>query len=147
MTQTCSACTKPISTPWEIAATLCTECASAFGVMPMLPARRPARPCDRCNGMQFIRAVPRELTATGNDYVAEVASPMPITYQHQIRTGLFGGKQAVSIDSRKAYGYLEMYICRKCAFVEWYCSDPETIPLGPAYMTEAIDYAPTEPYR
>jgi len=142
----CTACTRVIDTPWEHATTLCTACANAFGVMPMLPARRPARPCERCNGMQFVRAIPRELTAFGSERVNEVASPMPVTYQHEVKPGFFG-THAVTIDSRKAYGYLELYICRKCGFIEWYCSDPSTIPLGPAYMTEAIDYESTEPYR
>ncbi|HEY5933577.1 MAG TPA: hypothetical protein VIU61_03050 [Kofleriaceae bacterium] len=144
----CTACTKPITTEWELATTLCEACANEFGVMPMPPARRPARACERCNGMQFIRAIPRELTAFGNDHVNEVASPMQVTYQLQVRSGLFGGKRAVRLDSRKAFGFVEQYICRKCGFIEWYCSNPERVPIGPAYMTEAIDYdTAAEPYR
>ena len=134
-----------IDTPWETAVAMCTDCANTFGIMPMLPARRPARPCDRCNGMQFIRAVPREL-AVGK-YNAPVSSPMAVTYDYQYVEGAFT-RSAAPVDTRKAYGYLEQYICRKCGFVEWYCNDPDRIPIGPGFMTEAIDYAAGEtPYR
>ena len=44
-------------------------------------------------------------------------------------------------------GVLEMYICTSCGFVEWYCQDPESIPIGPENMSEIVDYTPTEPYR
>lgn len=40
-----------------------------------------------------------------------------------------------------------MYICRKCGFIEWYCNDPDTVPIGPYYMTEAIDHGSDTPFR
>lgn len=136
-----------IDSPWELAVGLCTTCADTYGVMPMLPPRRPALPCQRCNGMRFIRAVPRELTATPGDHGMRIASPMPVTFACEHERGWFS-TSALPIDSRKAFGYLEQYICRKCGFVEWYCNDPERIPIGPQYMTEDIDYGATDtPYR
>jgi hypothetical protein len=36
-----------------------------------------------------------------------------------------------------------MAICRLCALE----MDPETIPIGPEFMTELIDVAPKDPYR
>lgn len=144
----CSVCRdNELASAWELDMQLCLRCADAYGVMPMRPARRPARPCQRCNGMKFVRAIPRELTATGrHGYVDRVASPMAVTYQHEYQTGPISGPLA--LDPRKTYGYLEMYICRGCGFVEWYCSDPENIPIGPQFMTEAIDYADGDgPFR
>lgn len=47
---------------------------------------------------------------------------------------------AAPIEPRLGYGYLELYICRKCGLVEWICNDPERIPIGPGFMTEAIAY-------
>lgn len=148
MNEVCPICARNlIDSPWAVAVGMCTTCANKFGVMPMLPARRPPVPCQRCNGMQFIRAVPREFTAKGNDYVTQVASPMTVTYELQIDQGIFS-KSAADIDTRKAYGHLEQYICRKCGFVEWYCNDPARIPIGAAYMTESIDYGASDtPYR
>jgi hypothetical protein len=146
---TCHICKSgAIDTPWEQAVKMCSSCADTLGVMPMLPPRRPARPCDRCNGMVFIRAVPRELAPrAGSNYGGQVASPMTVTYEYFFNNAFFG-REASPIDSRKAYGYLEQYICKKCGFVEWYCNDPERIPLGPQYMTEEIDYGASDtPYR
>ncbi len=38
-----------------------------------------------------------------------------------------------------ARGWLEAYVCRACGFVEWYCCDPDKLPIGPEYMTELVD--------
>jgi len=143
----CTVCRdNELASEWEIDMQLCLRCADAYGVMPMRPARRPPRPCSRCNHMKFVRAIPRELTATGqHNYLNRVASPMAVTYQHEYQTGPIAGPLA--LDPRKTYGYLEMYICRGCGFVEWYCSDPENIPIGPQFMTEAIDYDAGGPFR
>jgi hypothetical protein len=146
---TCHVCKqRSIATPWEQAVRMCSECANTFGVMPMLPARRPARPCERCNGMQFIRAVPRELAPQiGANDGSQVASPMTVTYAYAYMEGFFV-RSAAPINTRKAHGYLEQYICKKCGFIEWYCNDPERIPIGPGFMTEDIDYGASDtPYR
>ncbi len=146
---TCFICkSRQIKSPWEESIGMCTECADTFGVMPMLPARRPARPCERCSGMQFIRAVPRELTVrVGKDVTDQVSSPMAVTFGNGFVDGFFA-REAAPVDSRKAFGHLEQYICKKCGYLEWYCNDPERIPIGPAYMTESIDYAASDtPYR
>jgi hypothetical protein len=137
---TCTVCLgNPLASDWEQQMKLCTRCADAYGVMPMRPARRPPRPCAGCNSMQFIRAIPRELTGE------RVASPMAVTYQHEYQTDPIAGP--LGIDAKKTYGLLEMYVCRKCGLVEWYCSDPEHIPIGPQFMTEAVDYSSESPYR
>ena len=136
---TCTVCLgNPLATDGEQQMKLCIHCAAAYGVMPMRPARRPPRPCAHCSSMQFIRAIPRELTRS-------IAAPMAATYQHEYQHEPIAGPLAV--DPRKPYGYLEMYICRKCGIVEWYCSDPERVPIGPQFMTEAIDYSGEGPYR
>jgi hypothetical protein len=44
-------------------------------------------------------------------------------------------------------GLLEMDICSQCGAVEWYCHDPESIPIGPEYMSDIVDYSASEPYR
>lgn len=49
---------------------------------------------------------------------------------------------------REGFGVFEAYICKRCGFVDWYCQDPERIPIGKQYMTEELDAdASTEPYR
>ena len=73
---------------------------------------------------------------------------MAVTYEYMWQDTVFGGREEAPIDSRKACGYLEQYICRKCGFIEWYCNDPEHIPIGPQYMTELVDYGARDtPYR
>lgn len=123
---------------------LCSHCAHILGVVPMRPARRPATPCLKCNGMKFIRAVPRELTAGPEQ--GTMAMPMGLVYQYEVQRSRYES-QPLPIDARKALGMLEVYVCRKCGFVEWYCSDPDRIPIGPVYMTEDIDYDSDTPYR
>jgi len=51
------------------------------------------------------------------------------------------------LNARTGKGVLEMYICRACGFVEWYCQDPTELPIGPHYMTQIVDYTSREPYR
>ena len=57
--------------PVEIAG-ICVRCVDTLGLIPMPPPRRRAAPCQRCNGMKFVRAIPREYTAFAvkNGYVA-----------------------------------------------------------------------------
>ncbi len=64
--------------------------------------------------------------------------------------GWFASKreaQTFPIDPRDGFGVLEMYICRGCGFTDWYCQDPENIPIGPEYMTEEVDVSGEEPHR
>lgn len=122
-----------MTTPAEHSIRMCVRCADTYGVGPMLPPRRPARPCAGCNGLHFIRSVPRELAIRLDGQ--PVASPMTVTYARQR-----DDHGAAPIEPRAGMGYLELYICRKCGLVEWFCSDPERVPIGPGFLTEAIDY-------
>ncbi len=42
---------------------------------------------------------------------------------------------------------LEIFICRTCSLVEWYCLDVERIPIGPQCMTEIVSLESATPYR
>src|SRR5262245_56359737 len=91
---------------------VCGACASRLGVIPMPPPRRPARPCDRCNGVRFIRAIPRELTATGGDYVQEQAAPMTLTIVPTVTDPLLrSGKDLEVPNPWNGRGLLEVYVC------------------------------------
>lgn len=54
---------------------ICNDCMDKVGIIEMPPARRPARPCMKCNGMKFVRVIPREYTIKnwGEQNVAEIA--------------------------------------------------------------------------
>ncbi|MGN6105742.1 MAG: hypothetical protein ACTHU0_11600 [Kofleriaceae bacterium] len=69
--------------------------------------------------------------------MTQVAAPMVATHAVHTKANFL----------LEGHGVLEMYICARCGFIEWYCQDPESIPIGPEYMTEIIDHAPDEPYR
>ena len=74
---------------------------------------------------------------------AQVTSPMAVT---------IGGQEAgwlgqIAADPRRAFGLLEMYVCRDCGYIDWYCNDPRSVPIGPQFMTELIEGESSSPYR
>jgi hypothetical protein len=144
----------------ERAMNACTVCAFTLGLVPMAHPRRAPVPCTRCNGMRFTRVIPREHTSvamrfaptdpasSAGEMLRSVAAPSVATHEPMVTAKLHSrGRQVAAVDIRTGFGALEMYICRGCGFVEWYCQDPTSIPIGPHYMTEDIDFAGTQPYR
>lgn len=119
---------------------LCPGCAERLGVIPMPPPRRPPAPCDRCNRAEFIRVLPRELSDG-------MPAPMTATMIAKPDQGWFSFGQPEDPRPRHGRGVLEIYICRHCGFVEWYCLDPENIPLGPEHMADLVSFTSTDPYR
>jgi hypothetical protein len=143
----CPGCGATLDTPTERHLQMCTKCSERLGVTVMPKPRRPPIQCRACNGTAFIRAVPREIAPMlGNEYHQEVA-PMAVTYGATDHGATDHGFRRHQADPQKGYGMLEMYVCKGCALVEWYCADPERIPIGPGYMTEEIDLTTSSPYR
>jgi hypothetical protein len=126
---------------------VCVECSVKTGIRPMPPSRRQAIPCMRCNGMRFIRCMPREYSVElGTDHTYAQIGLMTLTQKPQITGALFG--KHVQPDSvAHGTGTLETYVCVSCGYVEWYCQDPEAVPIGPEYNTQLVDYSPETPYR
>jgi len=130
---------------------ICGDCVDTLGLAPMPPARRPPLPCMRCNAQRFVRAVPRthamHPTITTRGPVPVVAVNKA-TFPVVLDQHLFGtATTAVMPDATAGMGTLEAYICVKCGYVEWYCWEPEELPIGPEHMTEIIDYSTAAPYR
>jgi hypothetical protein len=128
---------------------ICNECMDRLGIIEMPPARRPARPCAKCNGLKFVRVIPREHTigAGGDMNVAEIA-PMTLTQRPKVDHKVFGKGMAVQAPSVVlGDGMLETYTCLACGYVEWWCEDPSEIPIGPEFMSELVDYTPETPFR
>jgi hypothetical protein len=136
---------------------ICDHCATTLGVIELGPPQRPARPCDRCNRMQFVRVVPRlkgaHTSSFGTEsYARATMEPFALALAPHITTGLLGGVHVnvAEASDQAGRGLIEAYVCVNCGFVEWYCLDPRNIPLGPEYMSDYIDYGATrasEPYR
>jgi hypothetical protein len=123
-----------------VASGVCSLCRQKLGIVAMPPARRRPVPCTRCNGLRFIRAIPREHDNT----------PAPMVLTHPVSTTRMFVSQdleAVVPSHRLGLGLLETYVCAACGFVEWYCHDPSSLPIGPEYMTEIVDYTGEQPYR
>ena len=134
------------------------KCMSRLGLRPLPPSRRPPVPCARCNGLQFIRVLPRVFGLYGGVHAGyrmpttqnlhSIGVPMTVTAKPpQIDHHVLG---ADTIDEPQPFdgiGTVETFICRGCGFVEWYCENPEEIPIGPEYNSELIDYSSPTPYR
>lgn len=106
--------------------------------------------------MKFVRVIPRELSAIprapNSDYFHQQAAPMGLTIEPQRpASGHFVGdawRHDVSDPAPKgARGIVETYVCTQCGFMEWYCPQPATIPIGPEYMADVVDYNAETPYR
>jgi hypothetical protein len=138
--QHCAICGKLVMLPREYARETCDNCARMTGAVALRPSQRPRLPCQRCHHDKLIRALPRELTQLQSG--AAATGPMFATYEIQTTAG-----GTYPIHARSGFGVLEIYVCKRCGFVEWYCNDPESIPIGPAYMTEEIDLGGEGPYR
>jgi hypothetical protein len=143
MADKCAACkNRPLANEHDIELQLCAICADNLGVIAMPPARRKFAPCRCCSGTAFVRAIPREV---GMSEKAAVVSPMAVTFGAQQSGWL---NQDVVADVRRVAGVLEMYVCRACGYVEWYCTDPQAIPIGPQFMTELVGVEDGKgPYR
>lgn len=132
----------------ETATSVCGPCSRTTGVREMTPARRRAAPCVRCNHTTLIRVIPRELSVHPSDNVTIAAyAPMTATYPVVTTTrGFFPEEFIAAPTPLDGLGVFECYICKKCGFVDWFCQDPENIPIGPQFMTEEVD-VDGGPYR
>jgi hypothetical protein len=130
MADLCSLClARKLETERDHFLEMCEQCSKDRGVVPLPRPRRPANPCRGCKGLSFVRAIPRESGGENRQ------APMTVTYAYGLATLL-------------GLGTLEMYICKGCGLVDWYCLDPQHIPIGPQYMTEEVDYkSDVGPYR
>ena len=143
--ETCPLCKRrPLDSADDRKMQACWWCASEIGIVPMPPARRPLRPCARCNHTQLMRVIPRE-HSTRPDSHTQVSAPMYLTHA-PTASGLFN-ESANPIAIQRGFGMLEAYVCRKCGVVEWYCSDADRIPAHPHLMSELIDCEGEGPYR
>jgi hypothetical protein len=137
------------------------KCMSRLGLRPLPPSRRPPAPCTRCNGMQFIRVLPRVFGLWGSVHTQgggtsqvvaanlhSIGMPMTLTAKPPpVAKHLLGADTVQEPQPFDGLGTVETFICRGCGFVEWYCEDPEQIPIGPEYNSELVDYTSPSPYR
>jgi hypothetical protein len=126
---------------------VCERCRRKLGIVDMPPPRRQPTPCIKCGGTALVRVIPRDHTIAPGEVGESVAVPMRLSVMPKTTPSFFmsrGVAEAPTPSSGR--GMLEAYVCRGCGFVEWYCSDPENIPIGPEFMTEAIN-ADGNPYR
>jgi hypothetical protein len=126
---------------------ICVKCMDELGIIEMPPARRKAAPCVKCNGMKFIRVIPREHTVKADrDFNTPELAPMTLTQAPKLQPKLIGRGMSVSAPSIVlGDGMLETYTCIACGYVEWWCENPTEIPIGPEYMSELVDYWPDAP--
>jgi hypothetical protein len=160
---TCKLChAARLETSAELLQTICSPCATKLGTTPMPPPRRPDMPCGRCQCRRFIRVFPRERFVVdanskwiGGSFglIGAMYAPMAATYDVSIvrqQIGvMIGAPEVRGLDLTRPHGLIARYICAGCGAVELYCEDPESIPIGPEYMSDIVDYGGSggEPYR
>jgi len=152
MEQRCRLCeSKPASPQYPI----CVDCGAKLGLVPLPPPRRPMVPCTRCNGTKLVRVVPRTHATVmhqgaqiGHVYGSqELAAPMALTRAPNVQEHVLGNRTVDYQSLGHGFGLLETYVCAACGFVEWYCQDPQAIPIGPEYNTDVIEIDAQGPYR
>ena len=149
-----------LETEPELVTSICKPCSTKLGTTPMPKPRRPAVPCPRCKCTRFVRVFPRErftVDASARLGGAEFGSfgafyaPMAATYEVSIQRQqigvMIGAPEVRGVDLTRPRGLIARYICSACGLVELYCEDPESIPIGPEYMSDIVDYGPDKPYR
>lgn len=127
---------------------LCTWCRKKLGLVAG-SGTRPHLPCQRCNHPEHVRSLARELTSSPGDSGQREAMPMTVTME-PIATRTFFRDRPNSVrpgEFERGLGILDMYVCRKCGLTEWYCRDPESIPIGDEYGTEVVSTEGETPYR
>jgi hypothetical protein len=121
----------------EVRATVCSRCRERLGLIDGVPPRRPPPSCNRCSHPELIRVFARELA-----FVDAALSPMAATCAPGVAKKLLSNDpNGIGVEAQqrtKRFGLLEMYVCRQCGFTEWYCRDPENIPIGEEYGTELM---------
>jgi hypothetical protein len=128
---------------------VCDACADKLGIT-RGPGMRRIVPCARCGHAESVRALVRELTVEPNcDSNYRMTVPMAVTYSPVMLTSFLRGeaKGTDGADAARPYGILEMYVCLGCGFTEWYCRNPQAIPIGEEFGTEKITAVAEGPYR
>jgi DNA-directed RNA polymerase subunit RPC12/RpoP len=148
----CKLChARRLETEPELAQRLCAPCSTKLGTTPMPPPRRPDIPCPRCRGRRFIRVFPRDRFVVDATSEWTGSAPMAATYEVSIvrqQVGvMIGAPEIRGLDLSRPRGLIARYICSTCGFVELYCEDPESIPIGSEYMSDVVDYGGDKPYR
>jgi hypothetical protein len=127
---------------------VCEKCAESMAVAALPPLKRPARPCRMCDGRTFVRVVPREYWSGGGDYVEQRVAPMYAVQAPSTAKTFWGSERlAPPTPAGTSWGLMEMFVCRACDAVEWYCHDAAKIPIGAAYNTELVEYPAEGTYR
>ena len=158
---TCKLChAARLETEPELVQTICAPCATKLGTTTMPPPRRPDVPCPRCKGTRFIRVFPRERfvvdaaskwLGSGFGSIGAMYAPMAATYEVSIvrqQIGvMIGAPEVRGLDLTRPRGLIARYICCGCGYVELFCENPESIPIGPEYMSDVVDYGGDKPYR
>jgi hypothetical protein len=106
----------------------------------------------RCDGHQLVRVAMRERATDNINAAANAECLLPLVTTFALRpehTGFFNPKTIPSSlpDTRRGFGPLEAYVCRRCGFVEWYAQSPEEIPISAAVGTELVEIPTPKGYR
>jgi hypothetical protein len=87
--------------------------------------------CHMCGHNEIIQAAP--IASQGLQ-----ANVLAVTH-----TQAWGGRQP-----RKPLGVMNIFVCRRCGFVQWFAFEPDKIPVGDEYATRLIRGSePSGPYR
>ena len=134
----CEACNlRPLDSSIERHRGLCDPCATKSGLWLEPPAIRPTRPCQRCGNTQFVCAQLR-------DRAKKAVVPLAISLAYAQPDNQAGFVTSEEAAPWAPMGILVAFACRQCGLTELYTLDADKLPIGPAYGTHLVDYAPVD---
>ena len=138
----CRGCGNSVESETDNVKALCPDCVRKLGVQhPQTNTSRPPSPCARCGSGILVRCAIRE---RGGEY--EHPRPLSATFGVAESQAWFSDKTSRTASTHQPIGLFEAFICRACGFTEWYCHEPDKIPIGLEYGTALVDVS-KPPYR
>lgn len=85
---------------------------------------------------------PEVIRASAVEFSGKFHREVPLAVTHEPNRSFFGPHP---VD--QPIGPLEMLVCRKCGFVQWFAANPAGIPIGEKYKTSLVTAATQGSYR
>lgn len=86
--------------------------------------------CPLCDHREIIQATPREFSRS-----------------HVLRYAVAYGDGWTGKDMNKAYGLMQLFVCRSCGYSQFFTENPAQIPIDPSLETTLVKGPEKQLYR